>query len=131
MRILIETIPHEQQRYPTVGDWTLTQDWHGNGLEINIKVSKLSNWRHEALVAIHELAEVLACHHDGVTQAAVDVFDQDYERKRAEGDDSEPGDCPSAPYAKQHCIATGIERIMAAALGVSWKDYEDELNSLP
>lgn len=126
MKIVIKTVPHASQRYSTVGDWTFDAD--GN---LTIKVSQLSNWRREMLVAVHELVEVLKCKHDGVTQESVDAFDNEYEANRKEGDESEPGDDPAAPYVKQHCLATGIERILAAELGVNWKEYEEELNSLP
>jgi len=97
------------------------------------------------LVALHELVEVLACKHDGVSQEAVDAFDIEYEKQRAEklADTSipeadraliaidEPGDDPNAPYVKQHCLATGIERLMAAELDVNWHDYELEIEALP
>jgi len=126
MKVTIEIIPHDQQRYPTVGDWTF--DGADN---LTIKVSVLSDWRREMLIAVHELVEVLLCRYDGVTQEQVDKFDMDYERLRKEGDESEPGDDPKAPYKRQHCVATGIERILAAELGVNWKEYEDELCSLP
>ena len=126
MNVKIEIIPHETQRYPTVGDWLLEP----NG-DLTIRVSKLSDWRLEMLIAIHELAEVLICKHDGVSQEVVDAFDQQFEAKRESDNEDEPGDEPNAPYVKQHCIATGIERVMAANLGVSWKEYEDELNALP
>ena len=125
-RVVIEIIPHDQQRYPTVGDWFF--DEAGN---LTIRISQLSDWRLEMLVALHELVEVLKCKHDGVSQESVDAFDIAYEKARPEGDDSEPGDDPKAPYVKQHCLATGIERIMAAELGVNWKAYEDELMALP
>ncbi len=126
MRIVIETIPHEQQRYQTVGDWVF--DDEGN---LTIRVSKLSNWRREALIAVHELVEVLLCKHDGVTQESVDIFDKQFEATRAPDNFDEPGDDPSAPYVKQHCVATGIERLLAAQLGVNWKEYEKELDRLP
>lgn len=125
MNIKIEVIPHDQQRYPTVGDWF----FEPNG-DLTIKVSKMSDARFEALVAVHELVEVLICQHDGVTQEQVDAFDMEYERTRPEGDDSEPGDSVYAPYGKQHCIATAVERLLAAELGVSWKVYDDEVMSL-
>lgn len=125
-RIIIETIPHEQHRYPTVGDWFT--DKEGN---LVIRVSELSDWRREYLIALHELVEVMQCRHDGVTEKQVDRFDMTFERTRADGDEREPGDDPAAPYRKQHCLATGVERIAAAALAVSWKEYEDELNQLP
>jgi hypothetical protein len=124
MKILIETIPHASHRYPTCGDW-----YYENGT-LCIKVSSLSDWRREALIVVHELVEVLICKHDGVTQENVDNFDKRFEETRHPDNDDEPGDEPDAPYVKQHCIATGIERILAANLGVNWKEYEKELNKL-
>ena len=126
MNIRIQVIPHKDQRYPTVGDW-----FYDRGGDLVIRVSRLSDWRREMLVAIHELTEVLLCKHDGVSQEAVDAFDIAFEERRPEGNEDEPGDEPSAPYVKQHCIATGVERILAAHLGVSWKEYEEELSKLP
>lgn len=126
MKITIETIEHCEQRYPTVGDWT----YDAKG-DLTIRVSKLSDWRREMLVAAHELIEVLLCRHSGVGQGEVDRFDIQYEKDRLDGDFSEPGDDPAAPYHVQHCIATGVERVLAAFLGVSWKDYEQELDNLP
>ena len=126
MNVKIEIIPHSEQRYPTVGDWFF--DGEGN---LTIKISALNDWRKEMLIALHELVEVLKCKHDGVTQEQVDRFDIDFEKARQDGNDDEPGDDPKAPYVKQHCLATGIERVMAAELGVSWKEYEEILNELP
>lgn len=126
MNIKIEVIPHETHRYTTVGDWI----FEPNG-DLIIRVSKLSDWRREMLVAIHELVEVVLCKHDGVSQEVVDRFDMELEANRKEGDDGEPGDEPTAPYVKQHCIATGVERVLCAHLGVSWKEYEEELCELP
>jgi len=125
MKIIIETIPHEEQRYTTVGDWYYEPDG-----TLRIKVSQLSDWRREFLVKIHELVEVMLCKHAGVTQEVVDKFDTK-EFSYTDHPNEEPGDCPEAPYKTQHCIATGIERMLAAALGVDWKPYEEELESLP
>jgi len=128
--IEIEFVPHDKQRYETVGDWRLV---HGTGSKkvLLITVSQLYDWRHEALVAIHELAEVLMCQHNGVSQESVDKFDMDFEEARHPDNHDEPGDDPSAPYVKEHCVATGIERILAAELDVKWQNYERELESLP
>jgi hypothetical protein len=90
----------------------------------------MSDWRHEALIAIHELTEMVMCERDGVSQTLVDNFDKVYEESRAEGNTSEPGDDPGAPYYKQHGIASGIERIIATLLGVDWNAYNDEVNAL-
>lgn len=129
-KIEIEFIEHSKQRYPTVGDWRLV---HGLGDQkiLLISVSQLSDWRYEALIAIHELAEVLMCQQAGITQEVVDKFDKDFEAARPPDNDDEPGDDPNAPYGKQHCIATGIESIVAAELGVCWKNYADEVLSMP
>lgn len=128
MNIKIITIPHENQRYPTVGDWTFDE-----GGNLTIQVSKMGDWRHEILVAIHELVEATLCDHAGIDQKAVDAFDIEFEKQREKSlvlSNAEPGDDSSAPYYHQHFIATTIERILAQAFGVNWNEYEKELNSL-
>lgn len=133
-RIEIEVIPHEKQRYDTVGDWYYRKDADlatGKlGQVLVIRVSELGDWRYNALVALHELVEVLLCRHDGVTQEEVDRFDMDFEAHRKREDDSEPGDHPAAPYRKQHLLATGIEKMLAAWLGVYWKSYDERILKL-
>lgn len=126
MNITIEIIPHEKQRYPTVGDWQY--DKNGN---LKILVSKMHDERFEMLVAVHELIEVLMCRHDGVSQELVDGFDMEFEKNRKPDGDSEPGDDPAAPYHFQHSLATGIERILAVQLSVPWEDYAKAVEALP
>jgi hypothetical protein len=116
MKITIETIPHREQRYPTVGDWEIAE----NG-DIAIRVSELGDWRHEAAIALHELVEVLLCRNDGVSGTLVDAFDRAYDGL------GEPGDDPKAPYQRQHCFATAVERMLIAALGLAWAEYEEAL----
>lgn len=126
MKINIEVIPHEQHRYTTVGDW-----WFTPTGDLEIRVSQLTDWRKEVLVAVHELVEVVLCKHQGVSQEAVDHFDQEFEAKRLDGNEDEPGDDKEAPYRSQHCFAMGVERLLATGLGVGWKEYEEELCALP
>lgn len=128
MNINIKTIPHKEHRYPTVGDW-----WFEKDGTLQIRVSKLGNWRYEALIVVHELVEVLICKHARVTQKQVDKFDMMFENEREQGlhGDEEPGDDPDAPYKFQHGIATGVERILAVMLGVCWRKYEMAINKLP
>lgn len=126
--IKISTIDHKRQRYPTVGDWFFETTLDGE--QLIIRVSKMSDWRYEFLVALHELVEVALCRYSGVTQKQVDRFDMAFEKRRPEGNVDEPGDSNKAPYRVQHCIATGVERIVAAFLGVVWNDYADEVESL-
>lgn len=141
MNITVEVIPHDKQRYKTCGDWF----YEPNGEDLVIRVSKLSDWRYEALVAVHELVEVLMCKHIGITQEQVDQFDMEFEKQREAGladpgvgaeektllKIAEPGDQYRAPYRTEHCVATGVERILAAGLGVVWSQYETEIEALP
>ena len=61
LRMHIETIPHQTQRYPTVGDY-----WEEDGGTEQVRVSELPDWRYEALVAVHEMVEmILAKHRNG------------------------------------------------------------------
>lgn len=118
MKITIETIPHDQQRYPTAGDWLI--DAAGN---IAVRVSETGNWRYDAAIGIHEAVEALLCRDAGISQADVDAFDTGYP-----GD--EPGDDPDAPYAREHCLATAVERLLIAAMELSWSDYADAVEAL-
>lgn len=125
MQLEIVTVPHRDQRYDTVGDWYVAPDgtWR-------IQISKLDDWRHWILVAVHELVEMALCTHNNVSSGAVDRFDKAYESNRPEGDVSDPGDSAQAPYKREHCVATAIERLMCAELDVDWEDYEDALSDL-
>jgi hypothetical protein len=97
VRIVIETISHNRHRYSTVGDWTRNQ----NG-DLHILVSDMGNDDYAFLVGIHETVEAWLCERQGVTDEAVTAFDTAYEANRPEGDESEPGDDPAAPYSRQH-----------------------------
>lgn len=121
----IKTIDHKDQRYPTVGDWQELSP-----KSVSISVSNLKNWRMEAAVAVHELIEYLLCRHHSVPQVFVDDFDRRYEANRPKRDVSEPGDDPRAPYSREHCFATGIERLLIAEFGIKWTDYENAINSI-
>lgn len=125
MNINIQTIPHNQQRYETVGDW-----WFDDKDNIEIRVSDMGNPQYEFLVAYHEQCEVMMCLNEGITEEEVSAFDIEFEKNRPEDNTDEPGDDPKAPYRKQHFAATTLERQMAANLDVDWKTYDDAVNSL-
>ncbi len=128
MNIHIKTIPHKEQRYRTCGDWV-----YDEAGDLKIYVSDLGNWKYEFLIGLHELVEVLVCKEMGVTQEQVDRFDYDFEIGIANGlhkIEDEPGDDPDAPYRLAHFIATTAEMIVATALGVDWRKYEDSVLSL-
>jgi hypothetical protein len=112
--IKIKTIPHWTQRYDTIGDWIEERDG-----SLYIRVSDLGDWRMEFAIALHEMVEAALCHVAGISGNQVDEFDFGC-------DADEPGDEPTAPYRKQHSLATGIERMVVALLDVDWKDYEEK-----
>lgn len=121
MNIRIEVIDPALHRPGITGaDWTF--DDKGDLL---VRVSKMSDWRFEMVLAIHEAVEAVMCKHNGVTQAMVDDFDIPYHN--AHEIDLNAGDELDAPYRHEHCLATAIERIMAAELDVPWKTYDDEV----
>ena len=123
MNITIKTIPHDAHRYETVGDY-----WFDDNGNIEIRVSDTKNWKYEALVALHELVEVLLCKDRGISEPDIKAFDEAFEAKRPAGDvDSEPGDDPAAPYGKEHRFAENLERLFAAELGVNWATYDADL----
>lgn len=124
MNVVIKVIPHEKQRYDTVGDWW----WEGGTLQM--RVSKMSDWRYEMLVAFHEMAEALICKFKGIRQEEVDAFDTQFEKARKPGNEDEPGDDPKAPYYEAHQIAVVLEHGLALAFRVDWKKYNKEVMSL-
>ena len=117
--ISLKVIPHSKQRYETSGDY-----WIDRRGTIQIRISKSKNWRHEALLLIYELTEMLLCIDRRVSFKAIDRFDMNFKG------DGEPGDDPKAPYYRQHQFATRIERLLAKALRVNWRAYDAGL-SLP
>ena len=125
MNIQVRVIPHNQQRYVTVGDWW----WDENG-DLQIRVSDLGDWRFNALVAHHEQVEALACKRAGIREEDVTAFDKQFENYRKAGNYDEPGDCLRAPYYRQHQIATISERQLALELGVNWREYDEKVSRM-
>jgi hypothetical protein len=125
MRINIEVIPHEQQRYPTVGDY-----WMEDGVQ-QVRVSHLPDWRYEILVAVHEIVELAITRHRGIPEGVISEFDVEFEKLRESRLRSgEPGDHPDSPYRREHFFATNLERLLAGELGVNWFAYEEYVDGL-
>lgn len=122
MKITIEVIPHNQQRYNTPGDWQY--DTAQTGRDISIKVSSCENPYHELLLMIHELVEAWLCQRQGITSESVDQFDMKFSGR------IEPGDLPEASYHHQHALASAIEEDTSVRLEVDFAAYEDELSYL-
>jgi hypothetical protein len=125
MRINIEVIPHERQRYPTVGDY-----WMEDGVQ-QVRVSQMPDWRYEILVAVHEIVELAIARHREISEEMISKFDIEFERTRSTlARLGEPGDHPESPYRREHFFATSLERLLAAELNVDWFQYEDCVDSL-
>ena len=128
LKIVVRTVPHKQQRYPTCGDWYELKD----GTWV-ITVSEMGDWRYELLIALHEIVEYSLCKVRKITDREVTRFDKQFERERLAGKQPahvEPGDDPRCPCVAEHFFATNIERLLAAELGVKWPVYEMEVELL-
>lgn len=124
MKIIVNTINHKRQKYPTSGNWFY------KGKTLCIEVSKLSDERYEQLIVVHELLEAILCKQAKIKESLVTKFDIKYEKNRKPGDKSEPGDDKKAPYYQEHQFSTSVERLLANWLKVNWEKYEQEVNSL-
>jgi hypothetical protein len=117
LNINIKTIPDSEQRYDTIGDY-----YKKDGID-EIKVSNMSRREYEFLVAIHEMVEQFLCENRGITDEEITKFDVEYEAKRIEGDDTEPGEDIHAPYHTEHMFSEKIERLLAEECKIDWNDY--------
>ncbi len=126
--IIIKTIPHDQQRYESVGDWRYMDD---GGLLITVSET---NAKYEFLVAVHELIEAMLCNFKGIKEEDVTDFDLNFESMREDYPvivgDKEPGDEDAAPYTHEHKMASQVENWLARSFGVDWAEYEKTLNGL-
>lgn len=113
-KIEIEFIPNSMHRYQTSGDW------YYKGDTLVILISQCDDPRHEQLLVIHELVEAFCCNNDGVSQKDVDDFDMGVGKEL-----EQPGDDETAPYHKQHVIASNVEFEFAQGMGVDWDDYNE------
>jgi hypothetical protein len=129
MIINIKTIPHDEQDYPTCGNWEIDDI----GV-INITVSETGDMRYNFLIALHEMIEAFLCKVRGISEESVTDFDVKFEKMRAEYPDivgdNEPGDNVNAPYFNEHQFATEIESKLAVVLGVDWSTYDKTINQL-
>lgn len=127
MNIEAKTIPNDQQRYPTVGDY-----YDEDGVK-KFRVSDMGNEDYAFLVFVHELIEEHLTRRRGLMEQEIVAFDLMYENERLEGkhsDEDEPGFDSRAPYQKEHTMATGIEMLLAGHMGIDWNAYNETVMSL-
>jgi hypothetical protein len=120
-KIVFEVIPPEQQRYKTVGDY-----WRDPDGTLQIRVSEMNRNEQELLVFFHEAVEVALTEHRGIKEEDISSFDILFEKDRSPGNEDEPGDDEHAPYRREHCTATAVERLMCSELLQSWSKYDQE-----
>lgn len=128
MRILIETVPHKRNRNNQVGDYRYLEDG-----TLYVTVSDLGDDNMNWLIGIHEMIEERTSKNEGISEHEITEYDEKYEKKRENGlvdINSENGFSSDCIYKKYHTIATGIEMILAAQLGVDWTEYEQKVNEL-
>jgi hypothetical protein len=121
MHVNIETIPINDMRYNTCGDFWIDKDG-----TIQVRVAKMG-FCFEFLVVLHELVELFICKSTGVNFKDIDKFDIRFEKDREKGkhgESDEPGDHPAAPYRDPHCLATAVERMLCAYLKIPWSEYD-------
>lgn len=149
-RVVIETVPHSEQRYNTVGDWFFRQEAITKRVDIGlggpkfdivetlvVRVSDTGNWRWNMALALHEFAEAILCTSSGVSQDEVDKWDMEWSLRQHLIEDLEPGDDVNAPYHKQHREATALEMEFHQEFSssgsdamIDWQNYEDKLEEL-
>src|ERR1700733_635082 len=122
--IHIKTIPHKEQRYPTLGDY-----WLNDEKKQEMRISEMGNDDYAFLIAVHELVEWYITEKRGIKEEDIKAFDEKFEKERIEGlhtEKDEAGFDPHAPYVKEHTFATNIEKQIAEELGVSWEKYDTD-----
>lgn len=126
-RIIIKPVEPMNQRYDTCGDYIYDREDD----TLTIFVNKMSDWRSELAVVIHELFESIACLKDGIDFMKIDRFDVNFETERQAGLHSsleEPGDSKDAPYHVRHVSATAIEKSVCEQLNLDWQNHEENVN---
>lgn len=125
MKINIKTIPIEEMRYPTVGDY-----WYDEIGTLQVRVADMGDTFYETMVAVHEIIEEALTKKRGITEQQIMEFDLEFEAKREEGNLDEPGFDENCIYRKEHTLATAVEMMMCAHVDLSFKKYEEKIDSL-
>lgn len=118
MKITIEIIPHDQQRYETCGDWQWSPDWK----ELNIYVSAMDDLESETGIAVHEMREAILCRYRGISDETVTNWDVTHPES------NDPGSLKGCPYGVEHHAAEFAERAFIAAGHLAWEEHEGNVS---
>jgi len=132
-RVVVDVIPHEEQRYDTVGDYTFDDE----NKVLHISVSDTGDHKEAMAVAIHELVEFVLVQERGIPFQSIDEFDVTWEAGKRTCDIfclcteiGEPGSCLEAPYYHEHAAATAVERELISQWHMDWETYDKHLYNL-
>lgn len=114
MKIIIQDVPKSQIPRNDVANYYVTPE------ALKIDVLSMSDWRYEALIALHEFIECMLVRQKNLDFKDIDDWDENNELM---------GEDLRAPYHKEHIFSENLERLFAQALNVDWKHYEDELSN--
>jgi hypothetical protein len=123
-RIVMEVIPHEDQRYCTLGDYWIDPDG-----TLQFRVSDMGDWRYNYSVLLHEFFEFALLLNRGIKEEDVLAFDLAVPKDSPFAED--PGFDPKAPYHWEHFHADTLERHFAALMGFEYSDPWDAAKKLP
>lgn len=121
--IVIKTIPVEEQRYNTAGDYWETET------EIHFRISKQQDERSEVAILLHEVTEFFLTKQQGISEEEITAYDLDWEERFKRGDvkADEPGMENDCPYKDEHETSLMIEKIFCWAAGIDWKKHDEQL----
>jgi hypothetical protein len=131
MKIVMQDIPFEEMRYPTIGDYW--DDRFGKQQIEQYRVARLGDWKMEFLVLLHEFIESHLNRSQGISEPDVKKFDEMFEEEVKKGlqpADAEPGFDPRAPYRDNHSLADLIEVMVAYKMGVNMDEYNAKLEEI-
>lgn len=123
--IIVKTIPIEEQRYNTAGDYWETDT------EIHFRITKQRDERSDWAILLHEMTEFALTKQHGITEQQITDYDLWWEANNKAGrtNANEPGDEVGCPYRDEHSISLIIERIYCMAAGVNWWEHDEQIIS--
>lgn len=126
----IEVVKPRKQRYATAGDWLIVPGM-GDKKVLVVRVTDTGDWRSNMAIAQHEFFEACLCLANGISQQQVDQYDISFEAHRQDGDKSEPGMQPDAPYHRFHILACALEMVFVDNCPqLAWERHEAMVDKL-
>ena len=114
---IIETIPHNEQRYDTAGDYEDIFD------HLRFYISDMGNEDYEFILLLHELIEEHLTRRKGIKISDIDKWDMEEVFKKDPKYSGDPGLSKLAPYHKEHMIALRMEKLFCKTVGIDFNKY--------